>query len=367
MALQARKILDQFPSYKMARSLESIQREYGFEKIIKLAGNENSLGYSPLAKKAIENSLEGLSYYPDMFCTKLREKLAQKLNVDGNQLIFGAGSFSLISLVAETFIYPGEEAIMAEPSFGWYKMATLTADGKIISVPLKDYTVDLDAITEKITERTKIIWLCNPNNPTATQIAKRRFEQFLAEVRDGIIIVLDEAYIDFSDTSDTFSGLSYIGDHKNVIALRTFSKLYGLASFRVGYGIASPELISYMEKAQVPAGLSQLSQIAALASLDDEEFKARVLDNAKRSKELYYQTLDGLSLAYIKSNTNFIMFDTGSDSDYYVFELLKRGILVRGGKEFGMPTWLRVTIGTYEENQLVLDLIKELRNALKAQ
>lgn len=360
MALHARQALNQFPSYTPARSLESIQREYGFEKVIKLAGNENSLGYSPLAKKALENSLEGLSYYPDPYETNLRERLTKKLNVDGNQLIFGVGSFSLISLVAQTFINPDEEAIMAEPSFGWYKMATITVDGKIISVPLKNHCVDLDEIKAHITDKTRVIWLCNPNNPTGTQFGRNSFERFLNGIRDDIVIVLDEAYIDFTEQPDIASGIKYIDKHENIIVLRTFSKLYGLASLRIGYGIASQELITYMVKAQVPISVNHLAQVAALASLDDTEFENLVLENCRRSKKLYYETLGELGLGYIKSNGNFIMFDLGSDCEYFVMEFLKRGILIRGGREFGMPTWLRVTIGTYEENQLVLEILKEL-------
>lgn len=366
MSLKARSALEQFPSYTPARSLESIQREYGFEKIIKLAGNENNLGYAPLAKKAIDESLEGLSYYPDPYVTKLREKLAKKLNVEEDQLIFGTGSFSLISLVAQTFLNPGEEAIMADPSFGWYAGATLLVDGKIIKAPLKNHAVDLDGIKERITDKTKVIWLCNPNNPTGTQFGKTSFERFFDGIRDNIVIVLDEAYLDFSEDPDIANGIEYISKYKNIISLRTFSKLYGLASFRIGYGIASQELISNMVKAQLPINVNHLAQVAALASLDDTEFEQLVLENARKSKQLYYKTLDELGLAYIRTSGNFIMFDVGSDSDYFVLEYLKKGILIRGGREFGMPTWLRVSIGKYEENQLVLQLLKELLIAFKA-
>lgn len=360
MALQARKVLEQFPSYAPARSLESIQREYGFQKIIKLAGNENNLGYSPLARKAIQEELEGLSYYPDPFATKLREKLARHLKVEENQLIFGAGSFSLISLVAQTFLNPNDEAIMADPSFGWYAGATIQMDGKIIKVPLKHNAVDLKAMKEHITDKTKIIWLCNPNNPTGTQFKKAEFEEFLEGIRDNIVIVLDEAYLDFSDEEDIVRGITYIDSHPNIIALHTFSKLYGLASFRIGYGIASAQLVSLMTKAQLPISVNHLAQVAALASLEDEEFKQLVINNAKKSKQLYYQTLEELGLEYIKTNANFIMFDVKTDSDLIVLEYLKQGILIRGGKEFGMPTWVRVSIGTYEENKQVLQLLRDI-------
>ncbi|MBP1736205.1 MAG: hisC1 [Oscillospiraceae bacterium] len=360
MPLHARPALEQFSSYAPARSLESIQREYGFERVIKLAGNENNLGYSPLAKKALAESLEGLSYYPDPYVTRLRETLAQRLHVEPAQLIFGTGSFSLISLVAQAFINPGEEAIMADPSFGWYAGATTQMDGVIIKVPLKDHAVDLDAIKARITGRTRVIWLCNPNNPTGTQFGRAQFDRFLEGIRDDIIIVLDEAYLDFSEDADFANGLHYINQHHNIISLRTFSKLYGLASFRIGYGIASEELISLLTKAQLPICVNHLAQVAALASLEDTEFVELVQDNARKSKQLYYQTLETLGLDYIKTNGNFIMFDVGTDSDDVVLEFLKKGILVRGGKEFGMPTWLRVSIGIYEENQLVLTLLTEI-------
>lgn len=359
MALSGRPALEQIKTYAPARSLESIQREYGFEKIIKLAGNENNLGYSPLAKKALADSLEGLSYYPDPFATKLREKLSERLKINGAQLIFGNGSFELISLIAYTFLNAGEEAIMAEPSFGWYRTATQTAGGKIVSIPLKEHITDLNAIKNSITGRTRIIWICNPNNPTGTQINRKNFDDFIEGIREDIVIVVDEAYRDFSEDEDIADIIGYLDKHKNLISLRTFSKLYGLASLRIGYGIASAELISFMIKAQTPISVNALAQVAALASLEDTEFEKLVLENNRRSKNLYYKTLDELGLNYIKSNGNFIMFDLGSDSDFYVFEYLKKGILIRGGKELGMPTWVRVSIGKYEENELVLELLKE--------
>lgn len=355
-----RKTLEQIKNYVAARTMESVKRELGIDKVIKLAGNENTNGYSPKVKLAIEKSLQELSYYPDMNCTVLRERLSQLHQVDQEQFIFGNGSFELISILAQTFFEQADEAIIMEPSFGWYKNVTWLMGARLVSLPLKDYKVDLELVKQNITDRTKIIWLCNPNNPTGTIITEQELRDFLKELRPDILLVLDEAYADFVTDEEYPDSVTILREYDNVVVLRTFSKAYGLAAFRIGYGIVSKEIVSYMNKVRIPINTNALAQVAAAAALKDLEFKQEVLDNNKKGLELYYKTLEELQLKYIKSNCNFILFNTGVDSELVAAEFLKRGVMIRAGKEFGLPTWVRITIGTSDENELVLHLLKEI-------
>ncbi|WP_160692765.1 histidinol-phosphate transaminase [Clostridium sp. C2-6-12] len=358
--LKYREELDLIENYKPAKSLESINRELGATEIIKLAGNENRLGSSYLAKEAVKNFLEELSFYPDFDVTRLRERLSKDLKVKGEQLIFGNGSFELLSLIAKAFISKGEESIIPEITFGWYQSVTLQMGGKIEWIPLKKHKIDLDEIIARINQNTRVIWICNPNNPIGAFINEATLKNFLKDVPRDVIVVLDEAYYEFADDSSYPDSIKLLEDYKNIIILRTFSKVYGLASLRLGYGIADSEFISYLYKVKEPINVNMAAQVAALASLDDQEFKNKVLDNNKKSKQLYYDELGKLNLEYIKTQGNFIMINTKLNGDFVADEFLKRGIIIRSGVEFKMPEWIRISIGTYEENIKVLDVLKEI-------
>lgn len=358
--LKYREELDLIENYKPAKSLESINRELGAIEIIKLAGNENRLGSSDLAKEAVKNFVEELSFYPDFDVTRLRERLSKDLKVKGEQLIFGNGSFELLSLIAKAFISKGEESIIPEITFGWYESVTLQMGGKIEWIPLKEHKIDLDEIKSTINQNTRVIWICNPNNPIGTFINEATLKNFLKDVPKDVIVVLDEAYYEFADDSSYPDSIKLLEDYKNIIILRTFSKVYGLASLRLGYGIADSEFISYLYKVKEPINVNMVAQVAALASLDDQEFKNKVLDNNKKSKQLYYDELDKLNLEYIKTQGNFIMINTKLNGDLVTEEFLKRGIVIRSGVEFKMSEWIRISIGTYEENIKVLDVLKEI-------
>ena len=359
-----RKALDNIASYVPAKSLQQIEKELGLNKIIRLAANENTMGCSPTVKVAIQESFENIFLYPDGFCIELRSELSKLYNIEENKLIFGNGSFELLSLVAQAFINPGEESIIPEPSFGWYKVVTLAMNGSIVSLPLKNYAIDLDEVKSSITDKTKVIWLCNPNNPTGTFFDSEQLEKFLEEMPSRIVVVLDEAYYEFV-TSDKYpNSVDLIEKYPNIIILRTFSKVYGLASLRVGYGIAHPEFIDFLNKIRLPINVNATAQVAALASLKDTDFKNACIENNILGKEYYYKSFDELNLEYIHTETNFIMVNVEKDSVTVVNEILKRGISLRAGLEFGMPTWLRISIGRPEENQLVIEKLKEVLNIL---
>ena len=364
MALKARKAVENIPLYKPAKSLDSLRAEYGFEKIIKLAGNENTLGFSPKIYEALKGAA---SYYPDGQATNLRKELSKKFKVPFENTICGNGSFELLFLAALAFLEKDDETISAVPSFGWYKSATEIMGGKFVGVPVKkDFSVDLEAILKAITERTKIIWLCNPNNPTGTVYFQKEFEDFLKKVPSSVVVISDEAYIDFvteENKKNYPDTLSLINKYQNLLVLRTFSKLEGLAFFRSGYGFASEELLGYLNRVRLPLNITGPAQIAAITALHDEDFKKRTVQNVENGRNLFYQWFEKSGLEYVKSNTNFVFFKIGKDSVTVVKELEKKGILIRAGEEYGFSDMLRISIGTPEENQTV---IKELERVLAA-
>lgn len=357
MSVRTRKELESLPAYRAARSQESLMREYGLEKITKLAANENTLGFSPLVRKAIESVN---SQYPDGSSFNLREKLAGRFGLTPEEVIIGNGSFELLYLAGIAFLNKDDEAISALPSFGWYKTVTQIMGAKFTGIPVKDFHVDLEEIAKAVTNRTKIIWLCNPNNPTGTIFTQGELESFLKKIGDDILVILDEAYIDFVEEEGFPDSLALLKDHDNILILRTFSKLEGLAGFRVGYGFASREIISALNKVRLPLNVNALAQKAALASIEDEEFKSLTRGNASNQKEAYYSAFEKLGFPYVKSNTNFIFFDIGREADPVVEEFIRRGILLRSGSEYGFPRMIRLTIGKPEENQRVIEIFEEL-------
>ncbi|MBQ3799114.1 MAG: histidinol-phosphate transaminase [Treponema sp.] len=363
MALKARKAVRNIPLYKPAKSIDSLRAEYGFDKVIKLAGNENTLGFSPKALAALQKSV---SYYPDGQATLLRQKISGKFGVPFDNIICGNGSFELLFLVALAFLEEGDETVSAVPSFGWYKSATEIMGGKFIGIPVKtDFSVDLDGILAAISGRTKIIWLCNPNNPTGTVFSHSELESFLLKVPDDVVVVSDEAYIDFVSEENVVSfpdSISLVRKHKNLLVLRTFSKLEGLAFFRSGYGFADEELLSFLNRVRIPINITGPAQLASIAALSDDEFRDRTIRNVRSGRTRFYEAFDRLGLYYVPSNTNFVFFRTGKDSVTLVRELEKKGILVRAGEEYGFPDMLRISVGTEEENDIV---IKELERLLK--
>lgn len=360
--LSCRNALDNILSYAPAKTLEEIQEELGLNNILRLSANENTMGPSPLALKAIEDGLKKVYLYPDGQCTELRKKLAYTYNFNEEQLIFGNGSFELINLVAYGFINPGDESIIPIPTFGWYKVVTLAMDGIPIEIPLKNHAIDLNDVKNSISSRTKIIWLCNPNNPTGTIFSKEDLIEFLESIPKDILVVLDEAYYEFVTDKDYPETASLVDNYNNIIILRTFSKVYGLAALRIGYGIANKKLVGELNKIRLPINVNGLAQAAAVASLEDQNFRKACVSNNNIGKEFFYKEFDDIGLEYIPTETNFVMVNVREDSVKLSNRILEKGIAVRAGIEYNMPTWIRITIGKPEENKL---LIEELKIALE--
>ena len=355
--MQHRRTLDQIHSYRPARSRESLRQDPRLGEVVRLAGNENNLGHSPLVHAAIAAAGSSMHRYPDPACTRLRLRLAEKFAVDPSQLVFGDGSFELLSLVAQAFLNPSDEAIIPEPSFRWYKVATWAMDGRVVDVPLRDHTTDLDAILAAVTIRTSLVWICNPQNPTGTSLRHMDLVSFLRRLPDSVLVVLDEAYIEFADSTSRPDGTLLLNEFPNVILLRTFSKLYGLAGLRIGYGIARPETIASIEKIRPPINVNHLAQVAALAALEDTDFVRTVLANNAAAKVRYSSVCAELGIRYIPTHANFIMIETGRNGDEMSQLFLNHGILLRSGVEFGMPTWLRITLGTPADNDKVFAVL----------
>lgn len=362
--LKFRNAVEALPPYTPAKSLEAIKHELGLGRIIRLSANESTMGCSPRVGPAIEQALKNIYLYPDGASSLLKSKLAQIHQCQPEQLIIGSGSFEILSLIAEAFLEPGDESIMPTPTFGWYQTVTLALGGNVVRVPLQDHHIDLNGIKTKINQNTKIIWLCNPNNPTGTIFTKKSMEEFLSQIPGNVAVVLDEAYFDYVEREDYPDATQFL-HFPNVISLRTFSKTYGLAGLRVGYGIGNAEFIDILNRIRLPLNVNVLAQVAALASLDDPEFKSAVLENNRKGKQFFYQSFQTMGLTFIPTETNFIMVDVAQDSTPVFERLLRKGVSVRPGAEFDMPSWLRITIGRPNENEFLIERLKEVLSLIE--
>jgi len=345
--------------YVPGKPVEELERELGISGSIKLASNENPLGPSPKAVAAIRKALEGLNRYPDGSGFYLSQALAKTYGVDIAQVILGNGSNELIELAVRTFVQPGDEVISADPSFVVYKMITQAAGGMNVIVPCKDMRHDLDAMAERITAKTKLVFIANPNNPTGTMNTKAEMDRFMAKVPDHVVVAVDEAYYEYVTRADYPDGLDYLRDGRNILSLRTFSKIYGLAGLRIGYGITTAEIAELMNKVRQPFNTNSLAQAGALAALADRKHVEKSVTLNNEGKQLLYREFDRMGIPYIPSETNFIMFETQFDGKDVYAGLLKTGVIIR---PMG-PKKLRVTIGLPEENtRFVAELEKIVKS-----
>jgi len=358
----ARKGISDLKPYVPGKPIEDVKRELGLEEVIKLASNETSVGPSPLAVEAVKKEAGNINLYPEATSRLLREKLADKLKIDKEMIIFGNGADDVIDLIGMAFINGGDEVITCETTFPAYRTAVKIMGGKLILVKLKDFRFDLAEIVKRINEKTKMIFLCNPNNPTGTIVNKEAVDRFMKQIPDDIIVVFDEAYCDYVENKNYVNGLPFVSEGKNVIVVRTFSKIAGIAGVRVGYAIARQELISYLRRVVNPFTTNRLAQVAALASLDDEEHYKKVLKSNNEGKKYLYKELEKLKLFYVLTETNFIFIDVKKDSETIFEKLLKKGVIIRPGKPYGCANFIRVTVGTPYENKKFIQAIREIKN-----
>jgi histidinol-phosphate aminotransferase len=346
--------------YEPGKPLEELEREIGIHDAIKLASNENPLPPSERVQKAIAAAVGSLNRYPDGSGFYLRQAIAKKHDFPQDQVVLGNGSNELIELAVRTFLRPGDEAIVPHPSFVVYPMIVQAAGGIRVMVMLKDHRLDLEAMARAITPMTKMVFVANPNNPTATIVTADEVEGFMARVPERTIVVFDEAYIEFAMGPDFPDTLEYVKQGRKVLVLRTFSKAASLAGLRVGYGLAEVDAISLMNRIRQPFNVNSLAQAAALAALDDESHVLECVRMIEGGRHYLCDEFTNLGLKFVPPRANFILVDVGrSASDIYQ-RLLKEGVIVRPMTPFGMESALRVTVGTPQENRRLVKALKKV-------
>ena len=361
--MQPKPHIVHLPVYQPGKPIEEVKRELGLSEVIKLASNENPFGCSEAAKQAIMNELANTSLYPDGAAVALTEALAAHLGVGADQLIFGAGSDEVILMIARAFLLPGDETVMADETFPQYRHNAEIEGAKIIEVPLKDGRHDLSAMLAKVTDRTKIVWICNPNNPTGTIVTKDELDALMEKVPAHVLVVLDEAYCEYIDDPVYPNGIEYVKRYPNVIALRTFSKIYGLASLRIGYGIGRPETIRFVNQVREPFNTTRYAQAAAKAALADTAFIAECKRRNAEGLAYLKAEFDRLGLKYFEPYGNFVMFDAGRPSQEVFEALLRKGIISRA-RWTHYPTHIRITVGSGEQNRKFIAALEQVLREL---
>jgi histidinol-phosphate aminotransferase len=347
--------------YEPGKPTEELERELGIADAIKLASNENPLGPSDRVQKALIAALPHLNRYPDGSGHYLRQALAKKHGVSIDQVVLGNGSNELIELIVRTFLRPGDEAVVPHPSFMVYPMIVQAAGGIRVMVMLKDHRLDLEAMARAITPMTKMVFIANPNNPTATIVTADEVAHFMSRVPPRTIVVFDEAYIEFAMGPDFPDVLASVKQGRKVMVLRTFSKSASLAGLRVGYGVADADAIALMNRIRQPFNVNALAQVAALAAFDDESHVMECVRMIEAGRHYLYDEFNALGIKYVPSRANFILVDVGHSASDVFQRLLKEGVIVRPLTPFGMESALRITIGTPQENRR---LVKALRHVL---
>lgn len=364
-ALSISERLRALKPYQPGKPIEEVKREFGIEgEIVKLASNENPLGPSPAALDALAAALPRLSLYPDGACHDLSNAVAEKLGVTPQHLLFGNGSDEVIHLLGLTFLEPGDEVVVGDPTFVLYEAAATLAGATTVKVPLTrpGLVHDVDAMIAAITPRTRLVFIANPHNPTGTILGETApVERLIAALPPRALLVLDEAYGEYVYQLPGFpKAIDYVTAGAPVIGLRTFSKMYGLAGLRVGYGVAAPEVIRLLHQARSPFNVNLAAQVAATAATNDDAFVERGRCTNEEGLRTLYAAFERLGLPFIPSRANFVMVDVRRPCRDVFTALLREGVIVRTGDIFGLPTWLRVTVGTASQNARFLEALESI-------
>jgi len=347
--------------YVPGKPIEEVQREYGLTDIIKMASNENPLGPSPRAMRALAEEVPRLHLYPDGDSYDLRHALARHLGVQPEQVTVGNGADGVIVQTCLAYLDDGDEVIVGQPSFPIYDTYTYVMRARLVPVPLRDYRLDLEGMAAAITDRTKLIFVCNPNNPTGTIVTADEVSAFMARVPDHVLVVFDEAYYEFVHADDFPDTLAYVREgRKNVMTIRTFSKIYGLAGVRLGYAVADPEVLAPLLKVKEPFAVNRLAQAAGIAALEDDGFLEATIAATINGRQFICRGVQRLGLSCIPSHTNFILVRVGPRAGGVARRLLERGIIVRPCDLYGLPEFLRITVGTPKQNARLLSALEEI-------
>lgn len=353
--------------YQAGKPLDELKREYGITEAIKLASNENPLGPSPKVLKALQNDLNELSRYPDGNAFALKKALANKHGIEINQIIIGNGSNDILEILTRAFVTPAHEVIFSQHAFAVYPIVTQAVGAKAVIVPAKDWGHDLDGMLKVVTDKSRLIFIANPNNPTGTSLSKNEINQFLSKLPKSVLVVLDEAYFDYANdeqlgATDYPNGINWIKEYSNVIVTRTFSKAYGLAGLRIGYSVSHPDVANILNRVRQPFNVNSMALRAAEVALSDAEYlQAGINLNASGMQHLV-KAFDTMALEYIPSVGNFICVKVGENAMKVYDQLLCEGVIVRPIANYEMPEFLRVTIGTKAENDRFIKALKKVLN-----
>lgn len=358
--MDGKAILSQLAPYKQGKQTDQVKEEYNLERIVKLASNENPYGCSKDVQKVFQDFAQELHIYPDGHATNLRKALASKLNIHESQLLFGSGSDEIVQIISRTFLYPGVNTVMATPTFPQYKHHALIEGATIKEVPTIDGYHDLNGMLAKIDNQTKVVWICAPDNPTGTLLSRKAIDDFLAKCPNDVLVILDEAYYEYIDEQLRIDSVELLSTYKNLVVLRTFSKAYGLANLRIGYGIMSEQLTDRLNIVRAPFNTSSIAQKGAMIALEDQDFIQEVAKNNQTVKQSFQHFLDEIGWHYYDSQTNFLLVKTpitGTEAYQY---LLENGFIIRPGELLGYPNTIRVTIGEAKDMQDLQVVLKKL-------
>lgn len=356
--IKPRENIMKIQPYEPGRPIDDVKRELGLRSVIKLASNENPIGPSPKAVRAVKQSLGEIHRYPDGGSYYLLETLAGHLNLSKKQIIFGNGSNEIIELASRAYLGEGDKVLLAEPSFLVYKLVAQAVGAKQVTVPLKDFRYDLEAMARKVSRRIRIVYIANPDNPTGSYVTAKELDWFLKKVSSDTLVILDEAYWEFVDAGDFPKSFRHL-NRGNVLILRTFSKAYGLAGLRIGYGVASPAVIDALHRTRQPFNVNSVAQTAAAAALKDKTYLKKTQTVVRKGKEFWYRELDRMGLEYVPTQTNFILVNVRQSGAALFQRLLKKGIIIRDMKAYGLEQFVRITIGSEEENRRCLRALQE--------
>ena len=349
--------------YVPGKPIEEVQRELGLTDVIKLASNENPLGPSPRALEALAAAAAGIALYPEGSAPALRRAVSEVTQMPENTLIFGNGSDEVLHLVALSFLQPGDEIIQGDPSFSMYEIYAAQCNSVPVKVPLKNYAHDLDAMADAVTDKTRIIFIANPNNPTGTLVRQAEVKRFLDRIPERVLVVFDEAYNEYVTDPEKPDLRPFVLAGRNIVILHTFSKAYGLAGLRVGYGITRPEIAEVLNRVRSPFNINLAAQAAAVAALTDAEHVRRTVALNTEGLRYFYAEFEKMGLAYVPSEGNFVLVDTGRDSREVFEALQQKGVIVRAAHGMGLPQHIRVTTGTMPQNQRFIASLKEVLNS----
>ncbi len=356
----AKKHLSRVKNYQPGKPIEEVEREYGVKNAVKMASNENALGPSPKAITAAKKALSRVHRYPDGGCYYLRKKLASRLKVAPETLVFGNGSDEILVLAARAFAGPGDEVLTAEPTFLIYEIAGSAEDARVVKVPMRDFRYDLPAMAKALTPKTKLVFIANPDNPVGTFVTEKEVVTFMDKVSAKTVVVLDEAYYEFAAAKKGYpDAFKLLKRYPNLVVSRTFSKAYGLSGLRVGYGVASAPVVNALNKVREPFNVNLVAQEAAIAALDDRAHLKKTIRMVEEGRKQLAAEFRRMNLGTIETATNFVLADLGRDAKGVYEALLRKGVIVRGMGAWGMPNYIRVTVGRRAENARFVKALKE--------